>query len=68
MKQLSLTPVFYVAFGLDTYAQITTAGSEGRSKLIVTHDDGKQEAMDLPNLFNSLEINFKTSNPMIYKS
>ena len=61
-----------MAVGLDINAQTTTAqymqittiestvsGGGGRSKLIVTHDDGKQEEMDLLNLFSLIGINFK---------
>lgn len=46
------------------YMQITTiestvSGGGGRSKLIITHDDGKQEETDMLNLFSLLGINFK---------
>lgn len=72
MKQFLLALTFCVAVGFDTlaqtsiaqYMQITTiestvSGGGGRSKLIVTYDDGKQEEMDLLNLFSLLGINFQ---------
>jgi len=81
MKQLLLAIAFCVVVSLDTHAQATTAqymqittiestvsGGGGRSKLIITHDDGKQEETDMFNLFSLLGINFKISNPTIYKS
>lgn len=46
------------------YMQITTvesvvAGGLGRSKMIITHPDGKQKESNLENLFSMAGINFK---------
>ena len=52
------------AFISRQYMQITTiesvvAGGLGRSKMIVTHPDGKQKESNLENLFSVAGINFK---------
>lgn len=46
------------------YVQITTvesviAGGMGRSKMLITKDDGTTEEKDLENLFSMVGINFK---------
>ena len=47
-----------------SYVQITTvesviAGGMGRSKMLITKDDGTTEEKDLENLFSMVGINFK---------
>jgi hypothetical protein len=71
MKKLLFILYFCVAVLWDISAQTTTqymqittvestiSGGGGRSKLIITHDDGKQEETDMLNLFSLLGINFK---------
>jgi hypothetical protein len=72
MKQLLLVILFCVVINLDTHAQATTAqymqittiestvsGGGGRSKLIITFEDGRQQETDMLNLFSLLGINFK---------
>ena len=74
MKKTVLAFAFCVFLCIDTnaqtptttaqYRQITTiestvSGGGGRSKLIITYEDGKQEEMDMLNLFSLLGINFK---------
>ncbi len=72
MKQLLFAIAFCIVVSFDTHAQATTtqymqitsiestvSGGGGRSKLIITHDDGKQEETDMLNLFSLLGINFK---------
>lgn len=73
MKLLLFTLTICLFIGINTkaqtattvqYMQITTiestvSGGSGRSKLIITHEDGKQEETDMMNLFSLLGINFK---------
>ena len=42
-----------------TTIESTVSGGGGRSKMIVTLEDGKQEEVDMANLFSLLGINFK---------
>jgi hypothetical protein len=74
MKQLLLAILFCVVINLDTHAQAqatiaqymqittiesTVSGGGGRSKLIITFEDGRQQETDMLNLFSLLGINFK---------
>lgn len=73
MKTLLLTLTFYFFIDLNSkaqtsitsqYMQITTiestvSGGGGRSKIIFTYEDGRQEETDMMNLFSLLGINFK---------
>ena len=71
MKKLLLVLVIFVTLSSGAYAQqnekfmqITTiesvvGGGFGRSKMIVTKEDGSQEEKDLENLFSMTGINFK---------
>ena len=52
------------ATGITRYVQITTVesvigGGAGRSKMLVTKDDGSSEEKELNNLFSLVGINFK---------
>ena len=42
-----------------TTIESTVSGGLGRSKMLITHDDGKTEEQDLENLFSMVGINFK---------
>ena len=74
MKQILFAFAFCVVMRMNTHAQTpttiaqymqittiesTVSGGGGRSKLIITREDGKQEEMDMLNLFSLLGINFK---------
>ena len=74
MKKFLFALAFCVVMCMDTHAQTptttaqymqittiesTVSGGGGRSKLIITREDGKQEEMEMLNLFSLLGINFK---------
>ena len=71
MKKILLALAIFVTLASGAYAQqagkfmqITTiesvvGGGFGRSKMIVTKEDGSQEEKDLENLFSMTGINFK---------
>ena len=53
------SPTTIVQYMQITTIESTVSGGGGRSKLIVTFEDGKQEETDMLNLFSLLGINFK---------
>jgi len=71
MKKILLALAIFVTLASGAYAQqaekfmqITTiesvvGGGFGRSKMIITKEDGSQEEKDLENLFSMTGINFK---------
>jgi hypothetical protein len=68
-KVFALAIFALIFFGIDSFAQTqmmqitsiesTVSGGLGRSRLLITHDDGKTEETDLENLFSMVGLNFK---------